>query len=181
MGAHIGGPVAHTTGRTSRLGFRAAVALLGHFGIEWDLTRATPEERAAVAAWVALHKQVRSLVADGSLVRPDHPDPAIAVTGAVAADRSDAVFVVAVSDSPLTQAPAPVRLAGLDPAGRYRVREVGPGPEDRHPADLGRSWMAGEGVVTTGAALTEAGLRLPTTAPETAYVLRVQVVPDPQD
>jgi alpha-galactosidase len=95
------------------------------------------------------------------------------VTGAVAADRSDAVFVVAVSDSPLTQAPAPVRLAGLDPVRRYRVREVAP-TQDRHPADLGVSWMAGEPVVTTGALLIEAGLRLPTTAPETAYVFRVE-------
>ena len=181
VGAHVGGPVAHTTGRTSRLGFRAAVALLGHFGIEWDLSRITVDERAAVAAWVALHKEVRSLVADGSWVRPDHPDPAIAITGAVAADRSDAVFVVAVSDSPRTQAPAPVRLAGLDPARRYRVREVAPGPADRHLADLGTSWMVGEGVVTTGAALTEAGLRLPTTAPESAYVLRAQAVPEPSD
>ena len=41
MGAHVGGPVAHTTGRAHTLGFRAATALLGHFGIEWDLTRAS--------------------------------------------------------------------------------------------------------------------------------------------
>ena len=37
LGAHVGGPVAHTTGRHASLGFRAATALLGHFGMEWDV------------------------------------------------------------------------------------------------------------------------------------------------
>ena len=176
VGAHIGGPVAHTTGRTFRLGFRAAVALLGHLGIEWDLTGLSAEERATVAAWVALHKEVRHLVAEGRLVRPDHPDPAVVVTGAVARDASEAVFVVAVTDSPRTQTPAPVRLTGLDRTRRYLVRAVGP-VSDRHPADLGASWTEGDGVVTTGGLLSEPGLRLPVTAPETAYVLRIRYVP----
>jgi alpha-galactosidase len=175
LGAHIGGPVVHTTGRSFRLGFRAAVALLGHFGIEWDLTRATAEEREAVAAWVTLHKEVRHLLAQGRLVRPDHPDPAVVVTGAVAEDRSEAVFVVAVTASPQTQAPTPVRLAGLDPSGRYRVEHVEP-TTDRHPATLDPGWPAGGPVVTSGSLLMEAGLRFPSTAPESAYVLRLQDV-----
>ena len=37
MGAHVGPPTAHTTGRTQTLAFRAATALFGHFGIEWNL------------------------------------------------------------------------------------------------------------------------------------------------
>ncbi|MDQ1655101.1 MAG: alpha-galactosidase, partial [Cryptosporangiaceae bacterium] len=49
MGAHIGGPRSHTTGRVHDLGFRAATALFGYLGIEWDLTAASPSERAAVA------------------------------------------------------------------------------------------------------------------------------------
>ncbi len=126
VGAHIGGPVAHTTGRTSPLGFRAAVALLGHYGIEWDLTTTTREERTEVARWVALHKQVRHLVAEGTLVRSDHPDPAVTVTGMVARDLSEAVYVVTVADSPATQHPATVRLEGLDGDRRYRVEPVRP-------------------------------------------------------
>ena len=63
LGAHLGGPVAHTTGRSHRTGFRAATALLGHLGIEWDLRGVGADERAEVAAWVALHKEVRPLVA----------------------------------------------------------------------------------------------------------------------
>ena len=40
LGAHVSAPTSHTTGRTLPLDFRAATALFGSFGIEWDLTDA---------------------------------------------------------------------------------------------------------------------------------------------
>ncbi|HET6563672.1 MAG TPA: alpha-galactosidase [Marmoricola sp.] len=175
VGAHVGGPVAHTTGRVSPLGFRAAVALLNHFGIEWDLTRASPGERAEVARWVALHKQLRHLVAEGTMVRPDHPDPAVTVTGMVAQDRTEAVYVVAVTDSPATQTPAVVLLEGLAEELRYRVEPVRPS-ETAHVAHLDTPWTAGGPVVTSGALLARVGVRLPPTSPESAYVLVVSCV-----
>ena len=85
-GAHLGGPTAHTTGRTHRLELRAATALLGHFGIEWDLRGVSDDERSLVRDWVDLHKRVRPVVASGRLVRSDHPDPSVVVTGVVAPD-----------------------------------------------------------------------------------------------
>ncbi len=180
VGSHIGGPVAHTTGRTARLSLRGAVALLGHFGIEWDLSSLGPEDRAAVAAWVALHKELRPLVAEGRVVRPDHPDPAVAVTGVVAPDRSEAAVVVAVLDATRTQAPELVHLAGLDPERRYQLWVAAP-TSDQHVLDLGlvSSWTGGgpgRPVVVSGAVLGEAGVRLPVTAPESAYVLRLRAV-----
>ncbi len=170
---HIGGPVAHTTGRTLSTGFRAATALLGHLGIEWDLRSATPEERAEVAAWVALHKEVRPVLATGRLVRGDHHDPAVVVTGTVAADRSEAWYVVATVDMPLTQHVGPVRLPGLDPAAVYRVVDRTP-PGDRHRAHLGEHWLdRPDGVLVDGRALREVGVGLPPLAPEVAHVLHV--------
>lgn len=177
VGAHIGSPTAHTTGRTHGLPFRAATALLGHLGIEWDLTTASPDDRAAVAAWVDLHKQVRHLVSDGVLVRADHPDPAVRLTGLVAADGSEAVYVLAAVASSVHQAPPPTRLPGLDPARRYRVREVTPGREGRHSAER-RSWVSGDGLVLGGATLGQAGIRVPVMLPETARVLRCEALPD---
>lgn len=38
MGMHLTSPVVHSTHRTVDLDFSAAVALFGHFGVEWDLT-----------------------------------------------------------------------------------------------------------------------------------------------
>ncbi|HZJ05439.1 MAG TPA: alpha-galactosidase [Nocardioidaceae bacterium] len=171
VGAHIGGPVAHTTGRRHRLGFRAATALLGHLGIEWDLCTASVEERVELAAWIALHKELRALVATGVVVRADHPDPALLVSGVVAADASEAVFVIAAVASTRTQAPVPVQLPGLDPTRRYEVTRVGPA-EGGPLVDLGNSWLT-EPHVLTGSALTFAGVRLPVQAPESAVVLRL--------
>jgi len=175
VGSHIGGPVAHTTGRSARVSLRAAVALLGHFGIEWNLSSLGPDDRAGVAAWVALHKELRPLIAEGRTVRPDHPDPAVQVTGVVAPDRGEAAFVVAVLDATRTQAPELVRLAGLDPRRRYELWSVDP-TSDRHSLDLGTSWTSDGPVIITGAVLMEAGVRLPTTSPESAYVLRLRAV-----
>ena len=44
MGTHIGPATAHTTHRALDLSFRMLVALLGHAGIEWDITTCTADE-----------------------------------------------------------------------------------------------------------------------------------------
>ena len=124
-----------------------------------------------------LHKQVRHLVSDGVLVRVDHPDPAVRLTGLVAPDGSEAVYVLAAVASSVHQTPPPTRLPGLDPARRYRVREVTPGREGRHSAER-RSWVSGDGLVLGGATLGQAGVRVPVMLPETARVLRCEALPD---
>jgi alpha-galactosidase len=175
MGTHVGSPVAHTTGRSHRLGFRAATALIGHFGIEWDLTGATAAERAELAAWVSLHKQLRPLVAEGALVRGDHPDPAVLVTGMVSRSGDEAVFVVAVVASTATQTPTPVVLPGLHDDRRYAVRRVGPLDGDARRAEEGAGWLV-TGLTLPGSVLVTAGVRLPAMLPESAVVLHCTAV-----
>ena len=136
VGQHVGAPTAHTTGRTHRLGFRAAAALLGHFGIEWDLLSAGDDERAALAGWVATWKSMRHLVGTGTVVRGDHADTTLAVNGLVAPDRREAWYVVAQVASSETTSPTPVVLPGLDAALRYTVASVGPRDDVVHHADL---------------------------------------------
>ena len=172
LGAHVGGPVAHTTGRTLGLGLRAATALLGHLGIEWDLTAASDDERAEVAEWVALHQRVRPVLASGRLVRGDVADPALSVTGVVAEDGAQAWYVVATVDTVTTAAPPLVVLPGLDPTASYVVVAHRPGRAGIR-ADLGSTWLDGEGVLVPGAALVSVGVRLPVMAPETAVVIEV--------
>jgi alpha-galactosidase len=175
LGAHLGGPVAHTTGRSHQTGFRAATALLGHFGIEWDLRGLDTEERGEVAAWVALHKELRPLVSSGRLVRGDHQDPAVVVTGVVAPDRTEAWFVVATVETTVTQSVGAVRLPGLDPDRTYTVTDRTP-PGERHRAEIGTTWLDGEGVVLGGRTLGHLGVRFPALPPETAHVLHVALV-----
>jgi alpha-galactosidase len=170
MGSHVGGPTSHTTGRTHSLRYRAATALLHSFGIEWDMTRLDDAVLAELRSWIDLHKRVRPLIGTGTLVHPDHPDPAVLVTGLVAADRSEAWYVVATVAATATQHPAPLRLAGLDPDRRYRlVEEL---PPSSGGADLTGAWSA-SGTVLGGRVLAAAGVALPVLDPEEARVLHV--------
>jgi alpha-galactosidase len=170
MGSHVGPATSHTTGRTHTLRYRAATALLHSFGIEWDMTRLDEAELAELRAWIALHKQVRPLIGSGTLVHPDHPDPAVVVSGVVAADGSEGWYVVATVAATATQHPAPLRLTGLDPDRRYRLTEQAPPPSGG--ADLTHGWSA-HGTELTGRVLATSGIALPVLDPEEARVLRL--------
>ncbi len=169
MGSHVGGPTAHTTGRTHSLRYRAATALLHSFGIEWDVSRLDEGQLDELRSWVELHKRVRPLIGTGTLVHPDHADPAVLVTGIVGADRSEAWYVVATVASTATQHPAPLRLSGLDPDRSYRLSEELPPATAR--ADFTGRWSA-SGTCVPGRLLAEVGVALPVLDSEEARVLR---------
>lgn len=170
MGSHVGGPTSHTTGRTHALRYRAATALLHSFGIEWDMSRLDEATLAELGAWIELHKQVRPLIGTGALVHPDHPDPAVLVTGVVAADRSEAWYVVATVAATETQHPAPLLLSGLGPDRTYRLSEELPSAPGG--ADLSGTWSA-RGAELGGRVLATVGVALPVLDPEEARVLRL--------
>ena len=72
--------------------------------------------------------------------------------------------------------PGTVRLPGLEPAHRYRVR---PQPPGHTPAGRGLrplTWLA-EGVTLPGSALEHTGLRAPTLFPEQMLLIRARAVP----
>ncbi|MDG9706138.1 alpha-galactosidase [Streptomyces sp. DH37] len=175
MGTHVGSGVAHTTERRHPVDFRAGTALFGHFGIEWDLTAATPEDLARLTRWVALHKELRGLLHTGVSVHADHPDPAYRLHGVVAEDGSEAVYaLVATASSELYPAGA-VRLPGLDPDAVYHVRPQAPGdlPDgNAHHWGARLPWWTGEGVRLPGRALEAAGLQAPVLYPERLVLLR---------
>src|SRR5690606_5180285 len=121
VGSHIGSPHSHTTGRTHDLSFRASTAMFGHFGVEWNISKASEAEREELAEWIELHKRFRALIHSGRTVRVDHPVTELAVHGIVAQDRAEAVFEFALLARPSTWPPGLVRIPGLDPEQRYRV------------------------------------------------------------
>jgi alpha-galactosidase len=179
VGSHVGAPRAHTTGRTHDLSFRAGTALFGSFGIEWDLTAATDLERKELAGWVALYKEVRELLHTGTLVRAPQHDPSFEVHGTVAPDQSDALYTLVQLTSPETSVPGTVRLPGLDPGRRYRVRVQAPGVLPSHLRGISPpAWLA-EGVTLPGSALVHAGLRAPALFPEQLLLIRAKAVPPP--
>ena len=124
MGAHIASGRSHTTGRVHDLDFRAGTAVFGHLGIEWDLTAASPAELAELGAWIRLFKEHRGLLLGGDLVRLDHPDATLNASGVVAPDRSRGLYGYASVGRSDVVSLGRLRLPGLDPARRYRVRPL---------------------------------------------------------
>jgi alpha-galactosidase len=175
MGSHIASGRSHTTTRFHDLSFRAATAVFGHLGIEWDLTQATDAELTELAAWIEFFKAERGLLLRGDLVRIDYPDPSVYAHGVVAPDRSRGIYAFASVARSDVNNTGLLRLPGLDPARRYRVAVLGFGlPIER----VAPSWWSEDRpyVDLTGAALASIGIQPPTLPPEHALVLRVDPV-----
>ncbi|HEY2175774.1 MAG TPA: alpha-galactosidase [Mycobacteriales bacterium] len=169
MGAHISAPVSHQTGRAIPLAFRAATALFGQFGIEWDLTAATADERAELARWVALYREHQALVHTGRVVRVETSDDSALSHGVVAADRSSALMAWVQVDLADRGAARTMTVPGLDPGARYRVTQVGP----RGPGAA--AWPV-DGAEFSGAVLATVGLPVPAARPLTIFLVALQQV-----
>ncbi|MGV8851746.1 MAG: alpha-galactosidase [Rhodoglobus sp.] len=179
LGSHVGSSPAHTSGRSLSLGFRLATALMGHSGIEWDLTATTAEERAALRVWAGTYRSLRGLIHSGRVVRGELETAQPIVTGIVADDATgvaDAVFWVTCLDTPSDAVPTSRRLPGLDPHRGYRISPVDVGvAAATYPGTAPAWWLAGT-LVLPGAVLGSAGLQLPILHPNEALVLRVTAV-----
>lgn len=199
VGSHIASPTSHTTGRTLSLATRASTPILSHLGIEWDLTAATPGEVRDLAAWVALHRELRSLLHAGATVHADHPDPGWHVRGVLArrlpdggwAAPADGVVdegvIALVRMATSAQRPSPpLRVPGFEgvpPRVRYHVEGLVPAgvapvapssrPDSRGHTPLGAvPWWDG-GLTVPASVLAGVGLRLPDVDPERVVLLRV--------
>ena len=171
MGAHIGPPRSHTTGRRQSLPFRAATAMFGHLGVEWNLLELNDVERAQLAEVIAIHKRFRSLLHGGDSVRFD-TDPSSAAHGVYSADRSEALISFAQLVTAESLVPAPLRMPGLDPAKRYRIERIGlpGGGAERGPSRSSPQWLR-VGAEMTGRELAVLGLQLPVMNPESALLI----------
>ncbi|HEX6737911.1 MAG TPA: alpha-galactosidase, partial [Vicinamibacteria bacterium] len=115
---------AHVTDMGSKpLKLAIDVALSGAFGVDRDVSRWSPEERAAVREAVKLyHERLREVVLQGDLYRLQSPyERPQAALSYVSPDRTRAVvFVYRLGETAFP----PVKPRGLDPKKRYRVREI---------------------------------------------------------
>ncbi|HEX5995234.1 MAG TPA: alpha-galactosidase, partial [Jiangellales bacterium] len=172
IGAHVGGPTSHTTGRTHQLSFRLATALFGHFGIEWDLTAVSPAEQAHLREGIDFYKRIRGLLQTGETVRLD-TDPDVYLHGSVAADKSEAVFAYVQLAASATETSSVVQLPGLADDRDYRVTVVplagGPTTHEVRPP----AWVAAGGITLPGRILAVVGLQMPILVPEQALILHV--------
>ena len=154
VGSHIASVPFHTTGRILGLPMRAATAVFGHLGIEWDITQAGPEELAVLKGWIDWHKQHRALLHRGRMVRLDWPDDELRVHGMV--DDSGGIFSVAMVAMPGPMGLGLLSLPGLEPQARYRVQVV----FADQIVQLPQAWQAAP-IELSGAQLAAGVLRAP--------------------
>jgi len=181
MGAHIGGPVSHSTGRRQSLALRAATAIFGHLGIEWDLTAASGAELAELSDWVAYHRRHRAMFHTGHAVTVELPDTSMDLRGVVSSDRRQAVFVFTQVTTSATYPPGPLRFAGLDDDRRYLVTApTRLGSAARLPESSGQSPLswATEPVELSGRMLRTVGVQAPVLFPETPALIEINAVND---
>ena len=172
MGMHLTSPVVHSSGRTVSVGLSGAAALFGHFGIEWDLTSIDEATREQIAGWVALAKRLRPLIATGRVVHVDGTDPGIDVRGMIAADAASAVFTITQTETSVAYPAGRVRMPGLDPDRRYRVRVIASGENGEYPGQSPLGW-AHHDTILTGRELESVGLRPPVQFPQQARVVEL--------
>jgi alpha-galactosidase len=177
VGAHVGAPRSHTTGRVTGESFRFITALFGHAGIEDDLGARTPEELDRLRQWAALYKELRPLLHSGRVVRADLDGEASLLHGVVAQDASAALYCWARLTTSTEAQSGRIQLPGLDPRARYRVRiRTEAGLPSLHQV-AGPAWFTAaldDWVPLPGAVLTGAGLPMPTLSPGQAVLVEVR-------
>ncbi|MEI5584350.1 MULTISPECIES: alpha-galactosidase [unclassified Agromyces] len=171
MGAHLTSPKVHSTRRSASLDLSAGVALFGHFGIEWDLTKLDDAGLGRVRKWVELHKRYRELIHTGALVHGDTRDDTTDVRGVVAGDAASALFTFTQVTTSVTHPPGRFTLPGLDPDRRYAVRIIA-GNVDKGPGQSTLPW-AEQPITLTGRQLGIVGLQAPVLFPGQLVLLEL--------
>lgn len=168
FGHHVGPRPTHTSGRSFSMHVRAfaAAAAGGHMGLEIDLRAITPDERAVLKAAIAFHKRWRPVLHGGRLHRLE-TEPCLSAQVVVGADGARFLAAVLQGETQPTATPPVIRLAGLEPDARYRVR-FAEGVPAQPSGDRGFSTPLADpaGWLASGRALMTAGFRLPTGWPD---------------
>lgn len=121
MGAHVSVVPNQQTGRVTPLETRGYVAMSANFGYELDLNALSQQELDVVKAQIALYKEIRDTIQNGTLYRIKNPfNGNLAQWNFVSQDRKQ---VVAFHFEILSQPAAPVqllKLKGLEADALYR-------------------------------------------------------------
>lgn len=173
MGAHIGGPKSHSTGRQHSLGLMARTAIFGHFGVEWNIAGISAEQTAELADWVSFHKANRDLFHSGTSVHADLADPALDLRGVVARDGSRAVYSLTQRTASTTYPSGRITLPGLHPETLYRLSLSHPLNNDVGNGQSPLEWTLTE-IILSGRLLAATGLQSPVLFPEQAVLITAE-------
>lgn len=177
MGAHMGAPVSHTTGRQHQLSFRALVALFGHFGLELDPVKLSESEVKDIQYFVTLHKAHRELLHSGRFSLLANPgDPNLLAWQVVEESREQALVVFIQKTISRYSVPPLFPLTDLDPERDYLVTVLhGAEPDKLGPMKQLPGWLA-KGAHLSGDWLMKSGLHLPVMHPESAFLVKLEAI-----
>lgn len=177
IGSHVGRHRSHTTARRTDDSFRLATALIGHAGIEQDLTACAPAELDKLTAWAAMYKELRPLLHSGRVIRADLADDAGLFFHGVISNGHGLFCLARISTSAAGQSWR-VRLPGLSRGRDCRLRIRGdlglPSMRQVRAPEWVSAATAGW-VRAPGAVLVDAGVAMPTLDPGQALLLEVIV------
>ena len=154
MASHISATPNHTVFRTTSLKYRIDVAMSGRLGMEIQPRNMTQEERDLCRKAIAEYKEIRPVVQLGDIYRLISPYDGhnMASMMYVAEDKSQAVFYWWKTETFYDDHLPRVKMAGLDPEKRYKIRELN--RIDNRPLPY-------EGLSFSGKFLMENGLEIP--------------------
>ena len=130
--------------RTVSLEYRFLSSMQGSLGLGANLNKWQPAEFATAKRLVAEYKAIRKTVQQGSLYRLISPQNGSeqSATESVSPDRAHAVLFAFLHSSTEKYPYPTVRLQGLDPDAKYRVRAIEGKFDERTPATAsGAYWM----------------------------------------
>ncbi|MEO1658412.1 MAG: alpha-galactosidase [Pseudomonadota bacterium] len=179
LGSHVGPKTCHITGRVFDMEFRVGTAILGHMGMEVDLSTETEADLQVLRRGIALYKEHRSLIHSGDVYRLDAASY-VNGTGVVAEDKSEALFSCAKVDDHSTTLPERLLFAGIAPEKAYRLRILWltPSPSITVPSVIEAADLLGEGHVFSGEALLHHGIQFPLVKPNTCLIYHLEATMD---
>lgn len=136
--------------RTTSLEYRFLSAMQGGLGVGANLNHWGEEDFKTASRMIADYKAVRATVQQGDLYRLISPQAGSnsSATLSVSGDRRQAVLFTFLHSSTKLDPLSAVRLQGLDPDKRYRVRRIGavvpsdePGAQANPAEASGAYWM----------------------------------------
>lgn len=126
MGSHVSAVPNHQTGSITPLKFRFDMAMSGRLGMELQPKDLSSEEKAFARKAIADYKELRSTINYGDLYRLHSPydEKGYSSSMYVEKDKSRAVIFTFRFKYAGRDADCLLKLNGLDPAKRYRIREI---------------------------------------------------------
>ena len=150
MASHISAAPNHQTQRVVPLKYRIDVAMSGRLGMEIQPKNMTAAEKELCRKAINEYKQIRPVVQLGNIYRLLSPYDNLGVASMMYIDdaKDKAVFYWWKTETFVNQHLPRVKMAGLDPTKRYRVRELN--RIDKTPLKFEGKSFSGEYLMANG-------------------------------